>query len=231
MDYQAKLLQMIDHIIATEAELLNDNVELQEGFQRTAADWTAQDVSAHLSEWRLIAAEKLMAISRNEVVAFKHDDLAELNRRNYEKHRADQLTTTRQLLMESCHILQRSIRTVSNRQLEESGQLLGFSLPLWRYAMIDGFTHPLIHWVAFHLEKQMFREGLSLWENGYPLLDSLQPNEGLIRGYFHLEGLLDDAQNEVGFKESWEQFLRDNQRQPLIGNEIVAGFVFVNGIN
>ncbi len=76
----------------------------------------------------------------------------------------------------------------------------------------------------------MFQKGLSLWENGYPFLENLQPPEGLLHNYYDLEGLLDDAKNEAGFTESWGRFVADNQDRPLIGKEIIDGFTRVNGI-
>ncbi len=79
MDYQARLLQILNHIAAVETQFLDEQGGPREDSRGNAADWTAQDVSAHLSEWRLIAAAKLTAIGRNEAVSFKHDDLAELN--------------------------------------------------------------------------------------------------------------------------------------------------------
>ncbi len=231
INYQAKLVQILNHTAAVETQFLDEQSELREGFQVRATDWTAQDVSAHLSEWRLIAGAKLAAIGRNEIVKFRHDDLDELNQRNYEKHRSDSLPATRRLITESCRLLQLSIETINQQQWSESGQLTGLNLPLWRYALIDSLTHPLIHMVAFYLEKQMFQKGLALWEESYPFLNELQPTESLLRNYYNLESLLSDVKNEPGFRESWRRFVADNQDRALIGKEIIAGFTSVNGID
>ncbi len=232
MDYRGKLIQLVEHVRGQEVQHLNGSV--LSGPEMSASGdydhWTLKDTLAHLSEWRLIAAEKLAALAAGETVSF-HEDLDSVNRRNYAKHRHDSAAEVGRFVAASYDSFQKKVMAFNERDLLEQTGPLGFGAPLWRYILVDGFLHPTLHLALYHFEQADFGAAFRLLAENYQVLSELDDSPETARSYFDCEGLLDEPMERPVFLRKLQEFRAANANRPVIREELLELFVAVNGLD
>ncbi|MBX4267275.1 ClbS/DfsB family four-helix bundle protein [Clostridium estertheticum] len=232
MEYKIKLLEIIHNVNMEEENLITNLEYKKENFLGSYDNWTANDVVSHISEWRILSSKKLQAVKKSKYVSF-HEEIDILNRQNYEIHKNETIEEVKLLSTKSYKLLENQIESFDNLELIGESKIDGFISPLWKYILIDGFSHTIIHIVFYYIKIQEFEKAFEILERNYTLLLELDNSKEMINNIFYLEDLLEELDEMINkdiILFNLRNFCRKNMENEIVSNAVLNNFMIVNDI-
>jgi tetratricopeptide (TPR) repeat protein len=179
-EFNQKLLQIIDWVYKEEQNLRDKLTDKEYSETGTFNKWSAKDIIAHTSFWKLLRAKSIDAVLRGETPA-EIGDFQKINEgvfREYINHSWDDIIDYSKKAYNS---LKKIINTASSEDLnnEKTFPLQG-NMPIWKIIVIYCCLHPLDHLDKYYTNRNQTYYAINLWKEAIDLLERLPASSGII---------------------------------------------------
>lgn len=180
MTLKATVLDLLDELRGT-YEALADSLGEAERESGPPDEWAAKDVLAHTSTWQQTMLAEVQAWLRGEPVE-QATEFEARNQQIYEENRErpwDEVWAS----VEATHARVRSlVEGLTDEQLATPYPTEESERTLWRRIVGNGYLHPVLHLVAFHLSRGDVAAARQLHEAMAERLPALDPSDAVWRG-------------------------------------------------
>ena len=179
-EFNQKLLQIIEWVYKEEQDLRDKLTDKEYSETGTFNKWSAKDIIAHTSFWKLLRAKSIDAVLRG-VTPAEIGDFQKINEgvfREYINHSWDDIIDYSKKAYNS---LKKIINTSTSEDLnsEKTFPLQG-NMPIWKIIIIYCCLHPLDHLGKYYANRNQTYYAINLWKEAIDLLERLPASSGII---------------------------------------------------
>jgi hypothetical protein len=173
MSRQSQIMELLHHVLEEERAFVAGMSEAERAETGTETHWSAQDVLAHIAEWKERQARRIELSERGEDLP-STNDIDNANRMIFEAHHQKKWDEITVLLEHANEHLRRIVQTLPDAALDQTDRYPWQNgAPLWRRIVGNGVSHPVTHMSAYDQEHGRSEQADSRQEKTAQLLLNL----------------------------------------------------------
>jgi len=151
MNTKAKVIEMLEHALEIETEMISILPEDEPSRSSTYDDWSIKDQIAHCAAWKDRLARDL-TVALQGITPTESENYEQVNQEIFEEFHGQSWEEVLSYSEQAKVALIEAVRTISNEDL-----VIGEFIPsqsgreLWKVILSYGYTHPLTHYSQVHL--------------------------------------------------------------------------------
>jgi tetratricopeptide (TPR) repeat protein len=147
------LIDLVDRGFQAEQQFVAGLSEAEREADGTLERWTARDIIAHNSYWRMHHAKNLMAVLDGKE-PIKTEDFDHANADIYHQYQDKSWEAVEVLANDSRKLMNEAVMALGEKGLQQT-DLLPWQkgLPIWRELVGNAYTHPIIHLAEWYIRK------------------------------------------------------------------------------
>jgi tetratricopeptide (TPR) repeat protein len=179
-EFNQKLLQLTEWVYKEE-QTLRDKLNKKEYAETgTFKKWSAKDIIAHTSFWKLLRAKSINAVLSGKTPA-EIGDFQKINEgifREFINHSWDDIIDYSKKAYNS---LKKIINSTTSEDLNSEKKFpLQGNMPIWKIIVIYCCLHPLDHLDKYYANRDQTYYAINLWKEAIDLLERLPASSGII---------------------------------------------------
>lgn len=179
-EFKQKILEITDWVYQEERTLIDKLTDKEYAEIGTFQKWSAKDIIAHTSFWKLLRAKSINDFLRGETPR-ELGDYQKINEEVFKKYLNSSWDDIADYSKEAYNSLKKIIDSVSEEDLnsKKSFPFLG-DKEIWKIIIIYCCLHPIGHLDKYYANRNQTYYSINLWKEAVHLLERLPASSGII---------------------------------------------------
>jgi tetratricopeptide (TPR) repeat protein len=179
-EFNQKLLQIIEWVYREEKTLVDKLTDEEIAETGTFNKWTAKDIIAHNSFWKLLRAKSIDDVLKGKSPA-EIGDFQKINEEVFKEYINYSWDDIINYSKEAHNSLVKIVNTAASADLnsEKTFPLQG-NMPIWKIIIIYCCLHPLSHFDKYYVNRDQTYYAINIWKEAVNLMERLPASSGII---------------------------------------------------
>ncbi len=179
-EFNQKLTHIMKWVYREEKILVDKLTDEEIAETGTFNKWSAKDIIAHNSFWKLLRAKSIDDVLRDKIPA-EIGDFQKINEEIFREYKNRSWDNISSYSREAHNSLMKILDTTTSEDLnsEKTFPLQG-NMPIWKIIIIYCCLHPLSHFDKYYTNRDQTYYAINIWKEAVDLLERLPASSGII---------------------------------------------------